>query len=96
MTGINSEGDVCRIRPLQGGSERTVHRKLIKLHPSEVSDRESSEESSSDEELVQGTCEKGVDTQTVWEGPPAQRRSNRSTRGIHSNPHRLPRSVSLK
>ena len=27
VTGINSEGDVYRIRPSQGGSERTVHRR---------------------------------------------------------------------
>jgi hypothetical protein len=109
---INEHSDVFRIRPLKGGPERVVNRKLLRLDPFAESDTENeSDESdgdsdwevlhtepSGDQSLVQDL--QGVSNVEVGEPPslhcPASehlRSSQRTTRGKHSNPFRLPCSA---
>ena len=97
-----------RIRPLDGGPEKTVNRKYLRLDPLAESDSglELSDESEFDV-IITKTAPSGVtleqSVESEKEGEPLvasgrdpvlpQRRSLRRNKGIHSNPHGLPRSV---
>ncbi len=106
----NEQSDVYRIRPVNGGSERTVNRKYLRMDPLAVTEsgEESDSSDSSDWDPIitkpnssdSGVVDQGVDAEIVGE-PPTDfedavipcRRSQRTTKGTHRNPHRLPRSV---
>ena len=108
VTWKNAHDDVYRIRPLDGGPEKTVNRKYLRLDPLAESDSgsELSDESEFDVIITKTapsgvTLEQSVGSEKVGEPLVAsgrdpvlpQRRSLRRDKGIHSNPHRLPRSV---
>ena len=108
VTWVNPEGDVYRIQPSQGGTERTINRKLLRLHPSELSYGSVTSGSSSESEydftpgsdLGQFADAKDGRDSTDKEGEQSSpgvtlplRRSPRSIKGVHSNPYHQPHSV---
>ncbi len=109
---VNQCGDVCRIRPVSGGQERTVNRKYLLLDPlaEPESDSEGSDGDSMYDVIVSdsGTLPDqslvnyptGVSSEKVGEplcdngsNNAFPRRSQRTTKGLHGNPFRLPKSA---
>lgn len=102
---VNEEKDVYRIRPVSGGPEQIVNRKLLIEDPRNSLPSHAPEES--DPEDAEMDMDNDITTNSLlpyWlflptdgaveENPPKEvRRSRRITKGQHSNPARLPRSA---
>ena len=101
----NNDKDVYRIRPVHGGASKVVHRTLIRMSVLEedtqtVVNNVNSDTSSSEEEYEirlqlpssdEVKARSGVSTRVV----PPLRRSQRATKGKHSNPFNMPKSAKL-
>ena len=110
---INEHNDVYRIRPLKGGPERVVNRKLLRLDPFAESETENESDEGSDEDSdwealrtepladqplgqdLQGVSNVEVGEHPILGGSTSGhlRSSQRTTKGKHSNPYRLPSSA---